>query len=145
MDTDVTMVPAGEASSSVAGPSSSTKKPKRFEIKKWNAVALWAWGLFSRLQNPNPDIHIYDFVFVFLDCLYLCLPDFALSAKRIKQALQVRSALLPGVCAIMLFTSTASADGSRPAKCALLTIASGNSKSMATRITVTSGTAGSKI
>lgn len=30
-----------------AGPSSgSTKKAKRFEIKKWNAVALWAWGKF---------------------------------------------------------------------------------------------------
>ncbi|KAF5772404.1 putative Zinc finger, RING/FYVE/PHD-type [Helianthus annuus] len=25
-------------------PSSSSKKPKRLEIKKWNAVALWAWG-----------------------------------------------------------------------------------------------------
>ncbi|XP_058195267.1 RING-box protein 1a-like [Rhododendron vialii] len=43
MDTDVTMVPAGEGSSSVPGPSS--KKPKRFEIKKWNAVALWAWDI----------------------------------------------------------------------------------------------------
>lgn len=50
IDTDVTMVPAGEGSSG-AGPSSSTastsssaKKYKRFEIKKWNAVALWAWG-----------------------------------------------------------------------------------------------------
>lgn len=30
--------PSGEASGSVA------KKGKRFEIKKWNAVALWAWG-----------------------------------------------------------------------------------------------------
>ncbi|KAA0061463.1 RING-box protein 1a-like isoform X1 [Cucumis melo var. makuwa] len=37
------MVSAVEASSS-AGPS-STKKPKRFEIKKWNAVALWAWDI----------------------------------------------------------------------------------------------------
>ncbi|KAD4585024.1 hypothetical protein QVD17_02689 [Tagetes erecta] len=44
MDSDVTMVPAGEGST-VAGPSSSTKKPKRFEIKKWNAVALWAWDI----------------------------------------------------------------------------------------------------
>ncbi|XVF50573.1 hypothetical protein PTKIN_Ptkin04bG0112000 [Pterospermum kingtungense] len=41
MDTDVLMVPIGEASSSIA-PSSSTKKPKCFEIKKWNAVTLWA-------------------------------------------------------------------------------------------------------
>ncbi|CAI9100736.1 OLC1v1037900C3 [Oldenlandia corymbosa var. corymbosa] len=51
LDTDVQMTPAGEVaastepspSSSVA--SSSTKKPKRFEIKKWNAVALWAWDI----------------------------------------------------------------------------------------------------
>ena len=50
MDSDVTMVPASDAStlpgpsSSSAVASSSSKKPKRFEIKKWNAVALWAWG-----------------------------------------------------------------------------------------------------
>ncbi|KAJ6792768.1 RING-box protein 1a [Iris pallida] len=45
-DTDVNMAPAGEGSSA-AGPSSSSccKKPKRFEIKKWNAVALWAWDI----------------------------------------------------------------------------------------------------
>ncbi|KAF7837946.1 RING-box protein 1a [Senna tora] len=42
LDSDVPMVPAGDPSSS-AGPSS--KKPKRFEIKKWNAVALWAWDI----------------------------------------------------------------------------------------------------
>ncbi|KAJ6342336.1 hypothetical protein OIU78_010295 [Salix suchowensis] len=39
MDADVMMVTAGEASSS------SSRKPKRFEIKKWNAVALWAWDI----------------------------------------------------------------------------------------------------
>ncbi|KAM1027937.1 hypothetical protein ACFX2A_041635 [Malus domestica] len=43
LDSDVPMIPAGEGSSS-AGPS-STKKPRRFEIKKWNAVALWAWDI----------------------------------------------------------------------------------------------------
>ncbi|CAO2824704.1 unnamed protein product [Amaranthus hypochondriacus] len=42
MDTDVEMEPTGEGSS-VAGPSS--KIPKRFEVKKWNAVALWAWDI----------------------------------------------------------------------------------------------------
>ncbi|WOL02920.1 RING-box protein 1a [Canna indica] len=50
LDTDINMVPAGEGSSGVSGPStavasSSSKKPKRFEIKKWNAVALWAWDI----------------------------------------------------------------------------------------------------
>ncbi|CAA2992769.1 RING-box 1a [Olea europaea subsp. europaea] len=53
LDSDVTMVPAGEGSSG-AGPSSinstpgtplSSKKSKRFEIKKWNAVSLWAWDI----------------------------------------------------------------------------------------------------
>ena len=43
-EVDMTPVPAGEGSSVLAGPSTSTKKGKRFEIKKWNAVALWAWG-----------------------------------------------------------------------------------------------------
>lgn len=50
LDTDVNMVPAGEGSSG-AGPSNtapqppqSSKKSKKFEIKKWNAVSLWAWG-----------------------------------------------------------------------------------------------------
>ncbi|KAG6792230.1 hypothetical protein POTOM_001373 [Populus tomentosa] len=158
MDTDVTMVTAGEASSS------SSRKPKRFEIKKWNAVALWAWGIISWI--------------------------FALSVKQIKRVLQARSALLPGgpfnvkafkdlrrgdggcvqgkemikvcvlfavnllrcakrlgfllpqVCAIMPSTSTVSADGSKPAKCALLIIASGSSRSMATKIDGASRTAG---
>ncbi|WZY75243.1 hypothetical protein YC2023_021627 [Brassica napus] len=45
LDSDVTMVPAGESSSSVAPSSSSTKKAKRFEVKKWSAVALWAWDI----------------------------------------------------------------------------------------------------
>ncbi|KAG5411562.1 hypothetical protein BRARA_B03080 [Brassica rapa] len=45
LDSDVTMVPAGESSSRVAPSSSSTKKAKRFEVKKWSAVALWAWDI----------------------------------------------------------------------------------------------------
>nr|GMD01881.1 RING-box protein 1A [Ipomoea batatas] len=46
LETDVTMVPAGEGSSGgEPSTSSSTKKGKKFEIKKWNAVALWAWDI----------------------------------------------------------------------------------------------------
>ncbi|KAI3990029.1 hypothetical protein MKX01_039658 [Papaver californicum] len=52
LDTDVNMIPAGETpATAVAGPSSSccssknNNKLKRFEIKKWNAVALWAWDI----------------------------------------------------------------------------------------------------
>jgi hypothetical protein len=48
METDINApppAPAGEGSSVVGPSSSSSRKPnKRFEIKKWNAVALWAWG-----------------------------------------------------------------------------------------------------
>ncbi|XP_039032662.1 RING-box protein 1a-like isoform X1 [Hibiscus syriacus] len=44
LDSDVPMVPVGESSNSSVA-SSSTKKPKRFEIKKWSAVALWAWDI----------------------------------------------------------------------------------------------------
>ncbi|KAF3780057.1 RING-box protein 1a [Nymphaea thermarum] len=55
LDTDINMLPAGEGSSG-AGPSVNPKKPKRFEIKKWNAVALWAWGncrSFFRSLSPR--------------------------------------------------------------------------------------------
>ncbi|KAL3335241.1 hypothetical protein AABB24_031443, partial [Solanum stoloniferum] len=47
MSTDVEMAAADEGSTVTAPPccSSSTKKPKRFEIKKWNAVSLWAWDI----------------------------------------------------------------------------------------------------
>ncbi|CAN4098546.1 unnamed protein product [Withania somnifera] len=47
MATDVKMAPAGEGST-IDAPSccsSSSKKHKRFEIKKWNAVSLWAWDI----------------------------------------------------------------------------------------------------
>lgn len=27
--------------------SSAPKDGKKFEVKKWNAVVLWAWGMFS--------------------------------------------------------------------------------------------------
>ena len=47
LDSNLSMVPVGEGSSS-AGPS-FVKKSKRFEIKKWNAVALWDLGNQSKL------------------------------------------------------------------------------------------------
>ena len=36
-------------------PAATTEK--RFEIKKWNAVALWAWGKFTR-GLIRTDIHV---------------------------------------------------------------------------------------
>lgn len=38
METDV---PSGATTTS----KSSTDPPKRFEVKKWNAVTLWAWDI----------------------------------------------------------------------------------------------------
>ncbi|EYU25848.1 hypothetical protein MIMGU_mgv1a022668mg, partial [Erythranthe guttata] len=54
-ETDASMVPVAEGSTG-AGPSTATdlttlpppqsaKKGKVFEIKKWNAVSLWAWDI----------------------------------------------------------------------------------------------------
>uniref|UniRef100_A0A8R7QUA9 RING-box protein 1a n=1 Tax=Triticum urartu TaxID=4572 RepID=A0A8R7QUA9_TRIUA len=43
-DVDVAVaVPPAAPSSSCGG--AGCKKGKRFEIKKWNAVALWAWDI----------------------------------------------------------------------------------------------------
>ncbi|KAL2590061.1 hypothetical protein AAZV13_13G269200 [Glycine max] len=68
LDSDVTMVPAGEPSTS-AGPSSSTKKPKRFEIKKWNAVSLWAWGSSLSPLSTNPNFLFSLLVYYFLSVI----------------------------------------------------------------------------
>jgi len=44
-DTEMVTGPSGEGTSAGASASAGSKRPKRFEIKKWNAVALWAWDI----------------------------------------------------------------------------------------------------
>ncbi|KAJ8455959.1 hypothetical protein OPV22_034875 [Ensete ventricosum] len=45
--------------SSSSSAASLSKKPNRFGIKKWNAIALWAWGgverpsLYKRVRMPH--------------------------------------------------------------------------------------------
>lgn len=79
LDTDVTMVPAGEGSggagpsSSTVSTSSSTRKAKRFEIKKWNAVALWAWGIIKTLTLCI--VYIFMCLFVTFDRVMIWYVD----------------------------------------------------------------------
>ncbi|KAI8814583.1 RING-box protein 1 [Cladochytrium replicatum] len=45
MDMDVDTVPPAVEASSSKGKSKEVAEKKRFEVKKWNAVALWAWDI----------------------------------------------------------------------------------------------------
>ncbi|CAG8456834.1 10858_t:CDS:2 [Scutellospora calospora] len=43
-------VPAG---SKVSGSGKAKENKKRFEVKKWNAVALWAWGIECQANQAS--------------------------------------------------------------------------------------------
>ncbi|MBA0789172.1 hypothetical protein Gotri_027022 [Gossypium trilobum] len=146
LDSDVPMVPAGEASGSSAA-SSSTKKPKRFEIKKWSAVALWAWDIVvdncAICRN-----HIMDLC---IECqanqasatseectVAWGMFDFGIVEKHFwvtKEVLlkDIVDVVLDCGSATMHFTFIVSADGSRLVKFAHWITVSGSSKSMGTR------------
>jgi hypothetical protein len=37
----------------------TTSEEKRFEIKKWNAVALWSWGAFACARLGPSTLEIF--------------------------------------------------------------------------------------
>ena len=80
-------------------PSSSTavakSDKKRFDVKKWNAVALWAW-----------DIVVDNLLFV-VTTSWICV----LNARQIKQVTPVMNVQLPGEFATMPFISIVSLAG----------------------------------
>ncbi len=68
-DTEMVTGPSGEGTSAGASASAGSNRPKRFEIKKWNAVALWAWGmrlllvpivLFLGMQSERRNFLVYE-------------------------------------------------------------------------------------
>ncbi|KAH0707844.1 hypothetical protein KY289_012920 [Solanum tuberosum] len=132
-DTDVPMVPAGESST---GAGTSNKKPKRFEIKKWNAVSLWAWDIV--VDNcaicRNHIMDLCEFWLSFHYCSINVSFYLVTSVKLIKLAQQVRNARLLGVFVTMHSTSIALVGGSKLVKCVHLITASGSFRSTVTRI-----------
>lgn len=73
------MASTGEVGGVVIGAasaSSSKKPPKRFEIKKWNAVSLWAWGqsvIQYHLQIPiSLSLSLWTCIISNICCLF-CL------------------------------------------------------------------------
>eukprot|EP00287_Rhodomonas_sp_CCMP768_P017872 CAMPEP_0202807706 /NCGR_PEP_ID=MMETSP1389-20130828/388_1 /ASSEMBLY_ACC=CAM_ASM_000865 /TAXON_ID=302021 /ORGANISM="Rhodomonas sp., Strain CCMP768" /LENGTH=135 /DNA_ID=CAMNT_0049477801 /DNA_START=32 /DNA_END=437 /DNA_ORIENTATION=- len=86
---------------------------KRFEVKKWNAVALWAWDIV-------------------VDNCAICrnhIMDLCIECQAHQASAQAKSAQLLGASATTPSTSIVFLGGSRPVKFVLLTTEIGNSRS----------------
>ncbi|KAL1786512.1 E3 ubiquitin-protein ligase RBX1 isoform X2 [Sigmodon hispidus] len=95
----------------------SDEGKKRFEVKKWNAVALWVWDI------------VVDYCAICRTTSWI----FALNVRSTRHLLPLKSVLSHGESVIMLFISTASLDGSKRGRCVRWTTESENSKNMGTR------------
>ena len=131
-------VPAAAAASST--PSVEKGGKKRFEVKKWNAVALWAWDIVvdncAICRNHIMDLCIecqanqvdHEALKVYnRNSLSFVIFNFT---RRVPPA---RSARWPGGCVTTPSTSTASPDGSRPGRSARSTTGTGSSRSTDTK------------
>ncbi len=75
--------PKASVKSSKAGGDAASGDKKRFEVKKWNAVALWAWDIVvdncAICRN-----HIMDLC-MFEKCLFFDVTNYHLKALSVKQ------------------------------------------------------------
>ncbi|KAM3470507.1 hypothetical protein MY5147_006368 [Beauveria neobassiana] len=110
---DVEMSDAPRGADTANGKSAEKKK---FEVKKWNAVALWAWDIVvdncAICRNHIMDLCTFaaDFKPASVFSSDRTTQQVS-SAKRIKHPLRARNALLLGASATMPSISTVFHDG----------------------------------